>query len=226
MIREAAIRHEATVFEEELRTQFRCAGSDKFIDWVDQLLEIRKTGTSQLGEEQAFEVAILDRPQLVEATIVERATDGATARLTAGFCWPWSQPNKDGTLVADVEIDGFRRPWNARPEATRLAKGIPKAPFWATDPNGIEQVGCVYTAQGFEFDYVGVLWGRDLVVRNGTWVGQPQFSRDHVVKTRSGAKFLDCVKNTYRVLLTRGLKGCFLYFQDPETRAFVEHRLA
>jgi DUF2075 family protein len=225
MIREAAVRHDAFVFEEELRTQFRCAGSDKFIDWVDQLLEIRKTGTTRLGDEEAFEFEIVDRPELVEAIVTDRATAGGSARLTAGFCWPWSQPNPDGTLVDDVRIEGFRRPWNARPEATRLAKGIPKALYWATDPNGIGQVGCVYTAQGFEFDYVGVLWGKDLVVRNGVWVGQPEYSRDHVVRTRSGAKFIDCVKNTYRVLLTRGLRGCFVYFQDAETRDFVERRL-
>jgi DUF2075 family protein len=225
MIREAAVRYDAFVFEEELRTQFRCAGSDKYIDWVDQLLEIRKTGTRLLGDEEAFEFEILEEPELVEALVADRAAAGNSARLTAGFCWPWSQPNTDGTLVDDVHIGVFSRPWNARPEATRLAKGIPKALFWATDPNGISQVGCVYTAQGFEFDYVGVLWGNDLVIRNGIWVGQPQHSRDHVVKTRSGAKFIDCVKNTYRVLLTRGLKGCIVYFEDTETRNFVEDRL-
>jgi DUF2075 family protein/predicted kinase len=225
MIREAAVRHDAFVFEEELRTQFRCAGSDKFIDWVDQLLEIRKTATTHLGDEEAFEFQVLDEPELVEAVIADRAAAGSSARLTAGFCWPWSQPNADGSLVDDVQIGAFRRPWNARPEATRLAKGIPKALYWATDRSGIGQVGCVYTAQGFEFDYIGVLWGNDLVIRNGIWVGQPQYSRDHVVKTRSGAKFVDCVKNTYRVLLTRGLKGCFVFFQDPETQRFVGSRL-
>ena len=224
MLRESAIRHGAQVFEQELRTQFRCAGSDKFIDWVDQLLEIRKTNVAKLGEGD-FDFKVLNRPEEVEEAIVAHVERGDSGRLTAGFCWPWSKPDSEGRLVADVEIGNFRRPWNARPEAVRLARGIPKAPFWATDPNGIDQVGCVYTAQGFEFDYAGVFWGRDLVIRNGIWVGQPAFSQDRVVKTRSGAKFIDCVKNTYRVLLTRGLKGCFLYLEDPETKQYVEARL-
>jgi len=99
--------------------------------------------------------------------------------------------------------------------------------FWASDPGGIEQVGCVYTAQGFEFDYIGVIFGRDLRydARSGAWVGDPSVSRDHVVKTRSGARFTDNVKNAYRVLLTRGMRGCYVYFEDAETRAFVEGRL-
>lgn len=82
----------------------------------------------------------------------------------------------------------------------------------------------MYTAQGFEFDYAGVIWGNDLVIRNGEWVGQPSASYDHVVKTRAGARFVDCVKNTYRVLLTRGLKGCYLHILDSETREYVSAR--
>jgi hypothetical protein len=151
----------------------------------------------------------------------ERLQGGFTARLTAGFCWPWSLPDLEGNLVDDVQIEGFRRPWNAKPEARKLRRGIPPAPFWASDPGGVGQVGCVYTAQGFEFDYAGVIWGEDLVIRDGKWVGQPSASRDHIVKTRSGARFIDCVKNTYRVLLTRGLRGCYVAILDPETKAYV-----
>ena len=106
-------------------------------------------------------------------------------------------------------------------------KGYTQSKFLASDPGGIDQVGCVYTAQGFEFDYIGVIFGRDLRYdsANGLWVGNPVFSHDHVVKRRSGARFTDNVKNTYRVLLTRGMQGCYVYFADAETRAFVESRL-
>ena len=133
MIREAAIRHGAKIFEQELRTQFRCAGSDKYIDWVDQLLEIRKTNTTKLGGDE-FGFEIFDDPQEVDLVVQQRIADGATARLTAGFCWPWSPPDANGDLVADVKIGGFARPWNAKPDASRLAKGIPKASFWADRP--------------------------------------------------------------------------------------------
>jgi DUF2075 family protein len=143
----------------------------------------------------------------------------------AGYCWPWSDPDEKGDLLDDVRIGTFHRPWNAKPEARKLRKGIPKASFWASDPGGVEQVGCVYTAQGFEFDYAGVIWGEDLVIRNGQWVGQVSASRDHVVKTRAGARFTDCVKNVYRVLLTRGIRGCYLHIIDAETREFMKSRI-
>ena len=220
MIREAAIRHNAHCEEIDLRTQFRCAGSDEYIDWLDQLLEIRKTGVTRLNS-SAFDFRLLDGPGELDAVVRERLHEGYSARLMAGFCWPWSLPDAEGNLVADVQIDGFRRPWNAKPEARKLRRGIPPAPFWASDPGGVDQVGCVYTAQGFEFDYAGVIWGEDLVIRDGTWVGQPSASRDHVVKTRAGARFVDCVKNTYRVLLTRGLRGCYVAILDSETRQYL-----
>jgi hypothetical protein len=173
----------------------------------------------------AFDVDLVDAPIALEARLAERRAEGHTARLMAGFCWPWSDPDNAGSLLPDVSIGDFERPWNAKPDARRLAKGIPSAQFWATDPGGIAQIGCVYTAQGFEFDYAGVIWGPDLVVRDGTWVGQPSASRDHIVKTRSGARFADVVKNAYRVLLTRGMRGCYICILDEETRAYVAKRL-
>src|SRR5262249_11479502 len=146
-----------------------------------------------------------------------KAAEGASARIVAGFCWDWSDPLSDGTLVDDVVIGGFKRAWNAKSGAGRLKKGIPKETLWAHDQRGLDQVGCVYTAQGFEFDYAGVIFGPDLVYRPGRgWVGRPENSFDTVVK-RSGGAFLDLVKNTYRVLLSRALKGCFVHFMDKET---------
>jgi len=97
----------------------------------------------------------------------------------------------------------------------------------ASHPNGINQVGCVYTAQGFEFDYVGVIFGRDLRwdPATTTWIGDPSYSHDSIVK-RSGDRFTDLVKRTYRVLLTRGLKRCYVVFEDPQTRARVASQVS
>ncbi len=224
MIREAAVRHGAKYESIDLRTQFRCSGSDEYIDWVDQLLEIRKTGVTTLSRTE-YNLNLVKNPIELEKLLTERVAEGQSARLTAGYCWPWSPATSEGELVADVRIGDFARPWNARPEARRLRKDIPPSMFWATDPNGFNQIGCVYTAQGFEFDYVGVIWGPDLVIRDGKWTGQPAESKDHVVKTRSGARFVDVIKNTYRVLLTRGIKGAYLCALDTETRAYIENRL-
>jgi uncharacterized protein len=125
------------------------------------------------------------------------------------------------------QVDGWSRPWNARPNATGLAEGIPKSYFWASEPGGIDQVGCIYTAQGFEFDYAGVIFGNDLVYRpREGWVGRKEFSYDGGLKRgTSDEDFTRLVKNTYRVLLSRGLKGCYVYFTDEKTRDFVESRI-
>ena len=108
----------------------------------------------------------------------------------------------------------------------KLPKGVPKAQFWAHDPNGIEQIGCVYTAQGFEFDYIGVIFGNDISYNfeDGKWVGYPKNSKDPVVRGAKG-KFIDLVRNTYRVLLSRGLKGCYVYFIDKDTEKFFRSRM-
>jgi len=130
--------------------------------------------------------------------------------------------------VEDVQIGDYRRPWNARRDAGKLAKGIPQASYWATDPNGLEQIGCIYTAQGFEFDYVGVIIGPDLAydLAEKRWVGRKEASRDSAVTRGSGDSFTLFVKNAYRVLLTRGMKGCFVYACDPGTAKFLAIRLA
>ncbi len=133
-----------------------------------------------------------------------------------------------GQLVADVRVGEWSMPWNARDGVGRLGPGIPQSDFWASDPNWIEQVGCVYTAQGFEFDYVGVIVGPDLVYRtmDGGWVGQRDQSHDRIV--RSGVTdqaFTDFVKSTYRVMLARGRRGCHVCFIDAPTRDFVLSRI-
>ena len=227
LIRTYAAKNDCELHEHKLEAQFRCAGSDAFVQWVDHTLGIQETATPiWYQREEPFEVRIFNSPEEVEAAIRAKVTECQSARMMAGFCWPWSQEAQaDGSLAEDVVIGEYRRPWNARPELRGLKKGIPPAELWAFDPNGLEQVGCVYTAQGFEFDYAGVIWGSDLVYDpdQSAWVGQRKNSQDSVVK-RSGDQFTDLVKNTYRVLLTRGLKGCYLCFTDKATERFVRSR--
>ena len=210
----------------ELHAQFRCAGSDGFVNWVNNTLAIERTPNVLWDTSDAFDFRIFESPEVLEEAIRGKFVEGYSARMTAGFCWPWSKPRHDGTLVEDIIIGDYRRSWNAKPDSSRLAKGIPRAPLWANDPNGIEQVGCIYTAQGFEFDYVGVIFGPDLRYsfdRQG-WEGHPEESFDTVVQ-RAKDNFVDLVKNSYRVLLSRGLEGCFVHFMDEETEKFVKSRV-
>lgn len=226
LIRVAAQKVGADFREYQLETQFRCAGSDAFVNWVDNTLGIRPTANQIWNrKDEAFDFRIFASVEALDFAIRERAMQGASARLVAGFCWPWSKARADGSLVDDVVIGNFRMPWNARPESRRLAAGIPRAPLWAYEPGGINQVGCVYTAQGFEFDYVGVIWGRDLCFDALTqqWVPNRKISQDNAFRGQ-GPLFATYVKNIYRVLLSRGLKGCYVYCEDNETAKFLLSR--
>jgi len=225
-IREHAVRLGYEVREHTLEAQFRCAGSDSFVNWIANTLGVERTANAIWEGDERFDFRIFPSPEALEQAIRARAEQGHSSRLAAGFCWRWSKPRPDGTLVEDVEVDGWRRPWNARPEAKRLAAGIPKAQLWAHDPGGLDQVGCVYTAQGFEFDYVGVIFGRDLRydLDANAWVGDRKASFDVKVK-QGGDRFVDLVKNTYRVLLSRGLKGCYVCFLDRDTERFFRTRI-
>jgi hypothetical protein len=226
LIGEAVARAGAKLRELELEAQFRCAGSDAFVNWIDNTLGVRRTANAIWNRSDAFDFQIIDSVEELERRIRGKAGAGVSARLAAGFCWPWSDPLPDGTLVDDVQVGSWELPWNAKPDSGRLARGIPKSNFWASDPAGLEQVGCVYTAQGFEFDYVGVIFGRDLRYdpQSGAWYGDPKASEDTVVKRAKG-NFVDLVKNTYRVLLTRGMRGCYVHFMDADTRNFFRSRI-
>jgi DUF2075 family protein len=227
LIRSAADRVGAKLHEHELEAQFRCNGSDAFVNWVDNTLGIRRTANVLWDREDPFEFRILETPRDVERAIRERAASGATARMVAGFCWPWSDPSADGSLVRDVEVGDWSMPWNAKPEAKRRSSDVPSSDHWALDPKGLEQVGCVYTAQGFEFDYVGVIFGLDLRFdpSRGEWVGDPGRSHDGGGLKKAKQDFVALARQTYRVLLTRGMRGCYVCFVDPDTRNFVRSRL-
>jgi len=213
------------LYEYELEVQFRCSGSDTFVNWINNTLGIRKTANVLWNAEEDFDFRIFESVESLDHAIRRKVKGGFTARMTAGFCWEWSDAYPDGTLKNDVVIGNYKRPWNARPEAKRLAKGIPKATLWAYDPNGIDQIGCIYTAQGFEFDYIGVIFGEDLMYNfdDQEWHGIKENSSDSVVR-RSRDRFVDLTKNTYRVLLSRGMKGCYVYFMDKETERFIRSR--
>ncbi|MEJ2655866.1 MAG: DUF2075 domain-containing protein [Desulfobacterales bacterium] len=227
LIKKSAQEHKYEVHEYELDVQFRCAGSEAFVNWINNTLGLERTANVLWKQEENFDFRIFSDPFSLEDAIRQKVDKGHTGRITAGFCWSWSKELKpDRSLYDDVVIGEYRKPWNARPEATRLAPGIPKATLWAYDPNGINQIGCIYTAQGFEFDYVGVIFGNDLKYDfdQQKWIGFKENSFDSAVK-RSRKRFVDLVKNTYRVLLSRGMKGCYVYFMDKDTERFIKSRI-
>lgn len=218
MIKDAAKRFgikEANIAEFELKTQFRCSGSDAFLQWLDKILDIRTSDIAQYDPKMEFR--IFDSPSVMMKEIRARNHEKKnSARITAGFCWPWSEPNKDGTLVNDVKIGDFEMPWEKKDEFWK----------WATDDSGMEQVGTVYTAQGFEFDYIGIIFGKDLVYDQNQkeWVSQPKCSYDTMV-TRNNAELTKHLKQVYRVLMSRAHKGVYVYFMDKDTEAYFRKNL-
>ena len=205
-----------------LSEQFRCGGSEAFVTWVQRLLGLIPGGPIPWEGDDNFSVTVVDSPAAMESILESKRDAGFGARMTAGFCWPWSQPNPDGTLVHDVEIGNWSRPWNVRGD--RSIGGAPPSALWASDPAGFGQVGCVYTAQGFEYDWNGVIFGGDLVWRTDRWVAVRKESKDPDLKNSKALDdegFALLVRNVYKVLLTRGMIGTLLYSIDEETQKFL-----
>src|ERR1035437_906649 len=150
-----------------------------------------------------------------------------SARIVAGFCWPWSRElDENGQLKKDVVIGNFAMPWETHGDITRTPEGYVKWYEWAYKKEGIKQVGCIYTAQGFEFDYIGVIVGNDLVYNAKTeqLEGNILATADPMLR-RNRENFEKHVKNIYRVLMSRGMKGCYVYFVDKETENFFKSRI-
>lgn len=205
-----------------LDDQFRCGGSQVYVDWVLRLLGLESGGPIPWIGDAVFDVEVVDSPFELDHALSAEHEAGYAARIAAGYCWPWSDPRADGTLVADVVIDDWSRPWNLRGE--RSVGGAPPSALWASDPAGFGQVGCIYTAQGFEYDHAGVIIGPDLVWRDGRWVTVRDANRDPDFRSRAKVPDEDfdrLVRNVYKVLLTRGMRSVHIYSTDPQTRDFL-----
>lgn len=205
----------------DLRDQFRAGGSALYIEWVLRLLGLVPGGPMAWDGDGAFAVGLADSPEALEGVLERKLAAGYGARMTAGFCWRWSDPVA-GALVPDVTVGRWSRPWNVKGD--RRVGDAPPSPLWATEPGGFGQVGCIYTAQGFEYDWNGVIVGPDLVWRTDRWVARREENKDPAFRSRKDVgddEFDALVRNVYKVLLTRGMVGTVLYSTDPETRAFL-----
>jgi len=218
----------ATVSEMDLESQFRCNGSDGYLAWTDRVLQVRETANITL-EGANYEFKVCDTASELKELINQRNRVNNKARMVAGYCWDWvSRKTKSNSVPKDydIELDGgdFKAKWNL----------IEDGSLWIVKPDSVNEVGCIHTCQGLELDYVGVIIGPDLVVRNGVVVTNgAKRSRDDssikgykgLLKTNSVAareKADLIIKNTYRTLMTRGTKGCYVYSTDPETNRYLQ----
>ena len=155
----------------------------------------------------------------MEQRLRQLLDEGYGARMAAGYCWPWSDPIPGGGLKPDVVIGDWHRPWNNKkaPLTRRAGHAI-----LGKRHAGFEQVGCVYTAQGFEYDYAGVIIGPDLVWRTDHWVAAARAQPRQPGQAGNRMQFDQAVRNTYKVLLTRGMRGATVYSTDTETQSLLE----
>jgi DUF2075 family protein len=218
-----AHRSGADVTELELASQFRCNGSDGYLAWLDNMLQIRETANEDLGSID-YEFKVLDSPSELRDIIIDKNKINNRARMVAGYCWKWaSKKNRDAYDIHFPEYD-FKAKWNLTEDGSK----------WIISPSSVNEVGCIHTCQGLEVDYIGVIVGDDLIVRNGVVItnASKRATGDHSVRGYKQAmlkdpsqtkKMLDLIiKNTYRTLMTRGMKGCYVYFTDQETREYFQ----
>lgn len=213
----------ATVHTAQLASQHRHRNT-RYASWVHRLLRLDDAlpPASWNADEEAgqrFELRVADSPHELEQLLHTKTERGASARMTAGLCWPWSEARPGSPLVNDIVIGDWNRPWSVK--GHRAVNGLPPSPLWALEPAGAGQVGCVYSAQGFEYDYGGVILGPDLRWRGDRWITDPAATRDDALDRAPAADLDLWVRRTYSVLLTRARAGTVLYSTDAETRALL-----
>lgn len=232
-IKQAAIKFGAEFHEPmKLSAQFRCNGSTGYLNWLDDVLQIQETANFDNWGNAQYEFRIFDRAEnLYEA--LKAKNDRNKARLIAGYSWEWPRIGRNrGTTARHVQVDNLSLPWNYDGEN------------WATSTDGIEQVGCVHTSQGVEFDWLGVLIGGDLSFADGKivtdptkrarsdqslkgWIGEMEEADDDPNKQSAiRGKVDSIIKSTYKVLLSRGRKGCYVWCADAGLREHLKTRLA
>ena len=214
------------MIEAELTSQFRCNGSDGYLAWLDDTLGIRDTANTMLDTSD-YDFRVFDSPTELHDMIREKNSEANKARVVAGYCWDWK--SKKDPKAKDIVIPehGYAAKWNLGSDGM----------LWIVKPTSVEEVGCIHTCQGLEVDHVGVILGDDLVCRDGVIVTDPS-KRSTQDKSIHGwkklkkedpdgtTKLLDgIIKNTYRTLMSRGTKGCYVYSTDEETREYLKKRV-
>ncbi len=224
LIHEFADEKGAETEDHVLASQFRCGGSDAYLAWLDNTLSIRQTANVTLAETE-FDFQVFDSPAELHRSIEEK--NGANkARMVAGYCWPWT--SKKNAKAFDIRIGPYEKQWNLDVDGS----------LWIISEDTISEVGCIHTCQGLELDYVGVIVGPDFVVRDGEVITVPEARapqdrslrgyKGHFRSDPKGARQAAdlIIKNTYKTLMTRGMRGCYIYCTDDETRDYFRARLA
>ena len=209
----------------ELVSQFRCNGSDDYMAWLDGTLGVQENIDNYFTK-QSFDFQIFDSPTELHDAIREKNQANNKSRVVAGYCWNWASKNDPKSFDIVFPEYGYKAKWNLTEYGNE----------WIFNPKSVEEVGCIHTCQGLEVDYVGVIVGEDLIVEDGELITDPS-ARAKSDKSLAGyikerkenpaeadIKADELIRNTYRTLMTRGMKGCYVYFTNDETRRYFEER--
>lgn len=220
-----AERENSEVIKMELVSQFRCNGSDGYLAWIDDVLQIRNTSNYDL-EGIDYDIRICDSPKEMEHIVIEKNRIRNRARILAGYCWNWPKDTRNDVNYHDIKIGDYGISWN-----------LDGGDAFAINQDSVHEAGCIHTSQGLEFDYVGVIIGDDMRYENGEIVTDYS-KRAKTDQSMKGIKGLakddpekasqladEIIKNTYRTLMTRGMKGCYVYCTDSELAAYLKERL-
>lgn len=206
--------------ETKLTSQFRCNGSDAYIQFIDNLLQRKEECIAVPLSELNYDFRLFDDASQMREALREKNAINNKARMVAGYCYDWNVKNRRGEV--DIELPGgFQAKWN-----------LANDKIWAINPRSFEEVGCIHTAQGLEFDYVGVLIGKDLTYDKPSGrilTNKSAISKDDNSSGIRGASEEDArrlILNTYKTLLTRGQKGCYVYCEDDALRDYFKKMLA
>jgi len=207
-----------------LESQFRCNGSDGYLSWLDNSLQIHDTANQTLDISD-YDFKVIESPSELHELIKEKNQVNNKARVVAGYCWKWI--SKKHPVLKDIVIGDYQATWNLNSHGQS----------WIIQPDSVSEVGCIHTSQGLEVDYIGVIIGPDLIVRKGKIISRPEM-RASSDKSVFGMKKLlkeepeltkvrldAIIKNTYRTLMTRGQKGCYIYCTDEETQQYFKSLL-
>lgn len=212
----------AEIIQQRLHTQFRCSGSDAYLKWLDNILQIDDTGQVRISPSQ-YDIKVMDNPSELIAEIEKLNKKNDKSRIVAGYCWPWNSKKNPKLFDLEFSTYGVKRRWNFADDST-----------WAISKGSIKQIGCIHTCQGLEFDYVGVIIGPDMIYENGKILVDPgkrdkgdfslrgwkQKYADDMDKGKGIVRAI--IKNTYRTLMTRGMKGCRVWAVDTNLNDYLK----
>lgn len=200
-----------------LKTQMRSLGGKKYIDYIHDILsnDLRPTQKEIFKD---FEAKIFTNIQDFVAAMQKRESEYGLSRMVAGFAWKWS--SKEDKREYDIRIDGMEFRWNSTQNN------------WIGSKNAPEEVGSIYTVQGDDLNYVGIIIGNDLLYRNGKLIFNREACADSGAMKRSQRQvanneqiseddMLEQILRTYRILMNRAVKGVYIYACDEELSKYL-----